>query len=165
MTLINTTSFTAQSSITVNNVFSSTYENYVIDLRLTQNTSTSDGTFTLVNGGTPAASNWGHGTLGIARSGGVLSLFNAIGINQAAPYFYPVLATGDVALNIKLYSPFRTARTSSIAEAIIGQSGFGDNHKISSSAQLNNTTSYEGFRYTASAGTMTGVLRIYGVRS
>ena len=165
LTLVSRTNFTNQSTVTVNNVFSATYDNYIIDLTFVQNTSASDMTWTLVNGGTPAASNWGHSTLGLARTSGVLTTHNSGAINAAAPYFFPVNASANIGIKINLYSPFITARTLTFAESMANASGFGENHAIWSHAQLNNFTSYEGFRITASAGTMTGSLRIYGVRN
>jgi hypothetical protein len=162
---IRATAFTAQSSVTVNNVFSATYENYFIDITLTQNTAASDSVWTLVNGGTPAASNWGHSTLGLARTGGTLATHNAGTINAVTPYFFPTNATHQLSMKINLSYPFATTRTLSITQSIASADGFGNNHAIWSNASLDNSTSYEGFRFTASAGTMTGSIKIYGYRN
>jgi hypothetical protein len=165
MTLVSSTSFTAQSTVTVNNVFSAIYENYYVDLTLTQNTAASDTTWTLVNGGTPAASNWGHSTYGLARTAGSLTVHNSGGVNQATPYFFAINATQQLSTKINLSYPFATTRTLSITQSIASVSGFGDNHGIWSNATLNNSTSYEGFRVSATAGTMTGTLKIFGIRN
>ena len=162
LTHLNTTTFTAQSSVTVNNVFSASYDNYLVELDLTQNTAASDSVYTLVNGGTPAASNWGHNTLGLSNAA---SVFNSGQSNQAAPYFFPANSGVTFSAQFKIKSPFLTTRTYSFVESLTTASGFGVNHAIWSHAVLNNTTSYEGFRWSTTAGTITGTIRFYGIRN
>jgi hypothetical protein len=162
MVLVANQSFTSQGTLTLNNVFSSTYDNYLIDLYITQNTTASDSTWTLVNGSTPAASNWGHNTLGLAVGANV---HNSGASNQPAPYFYPVNAGAGIGVKFTIYSPFRADRTTAFVESITNSSGFGGNHAIWTHAILNNSTSYEGFRYTLTAGSMTGTIRVYGLRN
>jgi hypothetical protein len=159
--LITSQSFAGQGTLTLNNVFSNTYDNYLIDLYITQNTTASDSTWTLVNGSTPAASNWGHNTLGLAVGANV---HNSGASNQPAPYFYPVDAGAGIGVKFTIYSPFRAARTTAFVESITNSSGFGTNHAIWTHAILNNSTSYEGFRYNVTAGNMTGTIRVYGLR-
>lgn len=162
LTLLNSTPFTAQSSVTVNNVFSATYDNYVVELYLTQNTSASDSTWTLVNGGTPAASNWAYNTL-VLHSAATAA--NTSGSAVATPGTVPASAAANFTQRTVLFSPFRTVRTIAHSESFSTASGFGANDSRVLKAQLNNTTSYEGFRFSTTAGTITGNIRIYGVRN
>jgi hypothetical protein len=161
LTLINTTNFTAQTSVTVNNVFSAAYDNYVVEIYGTQNTSASDSFYTLVNGSTPAASNWGFNRLIMYASGtNGFSGANA----QANPGTFPVNAGTTFAITLNLKSPFLTNRTYGFTEYITSASGAGVNTAVWQHDTLNNATSYEGFRYSTSAGTITGTIRVYGVR-
>jgi hypothetical protein len=160
--LIRAVNFTSQGTLTLNNVFSSTYDNYLIDLYITQNTTGSDSTWTLVNGSTPAASNWGHNTLALAAAA---AAHNTSASNQPAAHFYPVNAGAGIGVKFTIYSPFIAARTTAFVESITNSSGYGSNHAIWTHAILNNSTSYEGFRYTLTAGSMTGTIRVYGLRN
>ena len=162
MTLINRTAFTAATTVTVNNVFSSTYDNYLIDLYLTQNTASSNNRWTLVNGGTVAASNWGHNNLKLAGAG---ISYNGGGSNDPTPGNFPVNPSNQFAASFKLYSPFIANRTFSFVESITQSSGFGGNDSVWQHAVLNNNTSYEGFRFYVDGGTITGTLRFYGIRN
>jgi hypothetical protein len=162
MDLIRSQSFSGQGTLTLNNVFSSAYDNYTIDLYLTQNTTASDSTWTLVNGSTPAASNWGHNTLALASAA---TAYNAGASNQPAAHFYPVNAGAGIGVKFTIYSPFIAARTTAFVESITNSSGYGGNHAIWTHAILNNSTSYEGFRYNLTAGSMTGTIRVYGLRN
>ena len=162
LTHINTTDFTAQTSVTVNNVFSAAYNNYAIELQYTQNTSAGGLTYTLVNGGTPAASNWGYNTL--LQYG--LGTFASDGASaQASPTAFATNAGETGYVDFRVKSPFLTTRSYAFAESLTTASGNGANDAKWQHAVLNNATSYEGFRITASAGTITGTLRFYGLRN
>ena len=159
-TLLNKTSFTTQTSVTVNNVFSAQYQNYLIEMRFQQNTSGAGITYTLVNGATPSASNWAGQQILLYANG--LTQFSNF-VNAAGTELY-ALNPGQGSLRINLFSPFETAVSFGQATAIYQSSGAGANPSVWQNSQLDNTTSFEGFRISASAGTMTGTLKIYGMR-
>jgi hypothetical protein len=162
LTLINSTAFTAQTTITINNVFSAAYDTYLIEFIAVQNTAAGANTFTLVNGGTPAASNWQHN--GHIIAAGVQYLNQA---SSQASALYQVDANADQQFraSIKLVNPFLTTPTQTTRDSYCRSSGFGGNDSRWFQGVLNNTTSYEGIRFSTSAGTVTGTVRIYGLRN
>lgn len=163
ISLVHTSTYTGQTSITINNVFSSTYDNYLIHMFHTQNTSSSDSTWTLVNGGTPAASNWGFQSYRQYQAG--VTSFTGTATNTAATA--PAISVGvgqSQSLSIQLLSPFKTQNTFGYIDQMNGASGFGNNDSTIQKARLANSTSYEGFRFSTTAGTITGEISIYGYR-
>jgi hypothetical protein len=161
LTHIRTTAFTAQTTVTINDVFSAAYDNYLVEFIATQNTSASELTFTLVNGSTPAASNWNHNGHIIASG----TQFLNQGSSQAAIYRVDANSTEQVRQSIKLTGPFLTVPTQAERDSYVRATGFGANDARWFKGILNNNTSYEGIRFITSAGTMTGTIRIYGLRN
>jgi hypothetical protein len=161
LTHIRTQTFTAQTSVTINNVFSATYDNYLVEFIATQNTAAGENTFTLVNGGTPAASNWNHNGHIIASATQYLNQ----GSSQAAIYRVDANASEQVRQSIKLIGPFLTVPTQVDRDSFVRATGFGANDARWFKGLLNNNTSYEGIRFITSAGTITGTVRIYGLRN
>jgi hypothetical protein len=163
ISLVHTSTYTGQTSITINNVFSSTYDNYLIQMTHTQNTSNSDSVFTLANGGTPAASNWGFQSLRMYAAG--LTSFTGTATNTGASSPAISVGAGQIQnISIELFSPFKTQQTACFINQMNAASGFGGNDSTMQKARLANSTSYEGFRFNTTAGTITGEISIYGYR-
>lgn len=161
MTLIRSHDFTTQTSVTLNNVFSAEFNNYLVEIRFTQNTTGSNITYTLVNGSTPAASNWGWQQFLMYAN--ALTQFSQAG-SQANTDLY-ALNPGQGSVRINLMSPFTSEASFGHATAMYQSSGAGANPSTWVNSQLNNATSYEGFRISTGAGTFTGTIRIYGMRN
>jgi hypothetical protein len=164
LVLLNSTNFTAQSTVTINNVFSSNYDTYKVVWSFTQNTATSDASWTLVNGSTAAASNWGWNTLLIYQAGTASYSSNA-SFNGSTSFTHNINSGGQASMSLEISNPFLTQRTFGRYEGHTTSSGYGVNATLRTMSVLFNNTSYEGFRITATAGTMTGRIRIYGMRS
>jgi len=163
ISLVHTSTYTGQTSITINNVFSATYDNYLIQMFNTQNTSNSDSTWTLVNGGTPAASNWGYQNFGMWQNG--TTGFAGTSTNVSATAVAIAAGSGQSQqIAIQLFSPFKTQNTYGFVDAMMGSTGFGNNDSKIQKNRLANSTSYEGFRFSTTAGTITGEISIYGYR-
>ena len=163
ISLIHTSTYTGQTSITINNVFSATYDNYLIQMFNTQNTSNSDSTWTLVNGGTPAASNWGVQSFSMYQSGTT----NFSGTTTSTGATAATIQGGSgqsQQISIELFNPFKTLNSFGFANSMMGSTGFGNNDSKIQKSRLANTTSYEGFRFSTTAGTITGEISIYGYR-
>ena len=161
MVLINTTTFSAAASVSINNCFSATYENYQIVVSKFVGTGNGDFKIRMRSAGTDASG-----------SNYTFQLFTANGTtpdyarysSQTAGQIASIRtdANGsDVSLNI--FRPFVTSPTNmttgvgydSYSGAMI--SNFVSSHSLS--------TSYDGFTLYPSTGTMTGTVRIYGYRN
>ena len=158
--LINTTSFSAVSSQSVNNVFSATYDNYLIKLNETY--PVSGGPYINLRlrvSGTDATSGYRKqnlqvdGTATYAARTTTDTAFNSIaylgaGYNDSAEF--------------NLQNPFNSLNTSANG---IWATGSGAGVEVNLSAWgINNGTSYTGFTIIASTGTITGSVSVYGYK-
>jgi hypothetical protein len=160
MVLLNTTSFSAVASQSVNDVFSATYQNYRIVLNISsQNTAGNAITMRLRVSGTDATTNYFTYSYHTRTSLGAIGADNGnpgsvFWVGYANPT-YPTAGTTD------LFSPFETRRTVGTmqfmggdASTFLGSQG-GVVHDTSAS--------YTGFTILAAAGgTITGNVRVYG---
>ena len=159
MVLLNTTSFSAVATQSINSVFNSTYDNYLIKVN-------------------SAMSNNGVGmSLRVRASGTDLSgavykwsyFFNfstgaAVQTNNAdsATNFTIAGGVNDTGIwNIEMANPFATKNTH-----IQFRSGFINPtpaaYNFVGAGSVNNTTSYDGFTLIPDSGTITGTVSVYG---
>jgi hypothetical protein len=151
-------SFTGSSSQSLNNVFTSTYENYFITLNVTSKSATSYTNFRLRASGTDnTTSNYqtiaSYAQINAASAGdSKLANGTAYQLNDAADLmqtFYlmnPQTAQSTVLLGtqtvFKIVSDFYSGRVS---------------------GYFNATTSFDGLTVFPTTGTMTGTIRVYGI--
>jgi hypothetical protein len=151
--ITSTTVGTGVTSVTVNNVFSSTYDNYKV----------------LVTGGTSSTGANLALTLGATATGYyssiVYTLFatsvvGGIGSNNAASFPYAGIArTNWSHMDLDILNPY-TAQRTTIGGPFINIDATG-----SVGGFLDNTTSYTAFTLTANSGTLTGqTITVYGYR-
>jgi hypothetical protein len=158
---LNTTTFTTQSAVAVNTVFSSTYTNYRLVFNITASTNASI-LFRFRNAGSDiattnyfyhfAASDSGstaYGTAGVANSATSFPL-NDNTIASPLAGAFDVFNPG-IAANKRLNG--------------ISSWGTASNHKGGQSfCGVNLTGTYDGFSLIASSGTITGNVSVYGYR-
>lgn len=164
LVLLNITSFTAQSTVSIDNVFSATYNNYRIQVNITSNT-TGDVDLLL----RMRVSGADNSTAGNYRYGGLYvgsSATTVVGSNSGASATSFII--GSVATpgytTIDLYNPFESAKTGYNA-----LSNYIDTTPISYTffrgGALTVTTSYTGFTLIpGGAGNITGSVSVYGYK-
>jgi hypothetical protein len=160
MVLVNTTTFSATASVSVDSCFTSTYANYVIVARTTC-TSDSYARFRLRASGTDySGAQYQNQQLSVNST----TLTGSREADQTAFYITDIF-TPPTDQQVFLASPQAAAVTTfnttycSFAGSIITPVA-----KIRAGA-LNTTTQYDGFTYAPNAGTITGTIRIYGLRN
>ena len=151
LTLINNTSFTAQSTVSINDVFSATYTNYRI-LTIHSQGNNQAFLFRLRVGGTDASGSNYNRQL-------VRGITSSASSSQDASSTFFVLSSGDSTFGVgvtDIFRPFETERTKLISiGTIIGNiTIFGADHSLS--------TSYTGFTILPETGNMTGTVSVYG---
>jgi len=163
MVLLNTTSFSAVASQSVNNVFSSTYDHYRVVVTLTAITNDTDFRLRFRVSGADDSNNvyfFGHYGRQIT-SGAIVS---ASGVSTA--YVLNQVDAGNsnasyVYDNMFFY-PFATQRTTGHT-----YQGFYDNagsyFMLNGGLRFDNTTSFDGFSIFVAAGSMTGSVSVYGM--
>ncbi len=165
LTLLNRTSFTAQTEVSVSNVFSSDYDNYKIVVVANINSSGASTLFgRLLSSGTPSTASYQMNRLAYNLGTGAVQ-------NTAVETVYfnmgwiPFGSTAGHISSIELSRPFVAQATGMVGQFAGDAAGayasagfmFG-NHLLA--------TSYDGFRIGTTGGfTMTGNIRIYGYRN
>lgn len=155
-TLLANVSLTATSSTNILNVFNATYDNYLVFLR-TDVSTTSTVRIRMGVGGTPnsTASNykWGGFLSAIGSSSGNFTgtLSNSWDIGEALT---------QLTANVTILSPFIAKSTNYISSAVGS-----DYYNWSYNGNMSVTTSYTDLNILCSAGTMTGNIRVYGLRN
>ena len=157
LTLINTTSFSAVSNQTINSIFSSTYQNYVVYLQAVCSTTTAI-LFQMRTGSTDANANYQTQRF-IASSTTINGDRNADTTNFNT--FYNAVST--INGTATFFRPFEAASTG----GVFTWSGTETtNTMILDGAGLHTpATSYDGLRIYPGSGTMTGTIRVYGLRN
>ena len=157
--LINTTSFSAVSSQSVNDVFSSTYDNYVIKLNNCTGSTDLFVALRLRVSGTDTTTNYRYQniqadstTVAGSRSTSATSFPNVFYINSGFD--------NEATLNIA--NPFNTKRTTGFSHNVTG--GGGNIEFNVTGYGLNDATSYTGFTLLTSTGNMTGSVSVYGYK-
>jgi hypothetical protein len=156
MTLLATASPSASTEVIFSNLFSSAYQNYVIYFNLLG--STPAGVFgELRSGVTPATTNYSYQYL---EAGATTVDANRVTTDPA--FNLAVLrSTTRNFFVVQLSNPEVAATTSFLSQ-------YQDNTLVSigfRTGRNTNATSYDGIRIFASAGNMTGSIRVYGLRN
>ena len=156
LVLLNTTTFSAVASQSINDVFSATYTNYLAIITNTANTSTDPMYMRLrVSGADNTTSNYNYA--GDNTPGGYDQWTQATYGTTA--FVWHRYGTGGQSANMNFYSPFATNNTgvNSISN------NFGSNaRKNTFGGYFDATTSFTGFTIYPGSGNITGTVRVYG---
>lgn len=160
LTLVSSTSFAA-SSITVQNVFTSAYQNYQIVLSLTSGgTGNTDVNFQLALAGTTSTSGYRYSGVG-AQSGGTTDNVST-GTNASALPITQTTATTNISASFFVGQPQTATFTSFTSDLTYDDGGIGIGRRIIGRHRV--ATAYDGFTI-SNAGAITGTVRVYGYRN
>lgn len=151
-------SFTSVTSLSLNNVFSSSYTHYRILSRITYDTGR-QGMFRMRNSGTDNTSAVYYSNGYYQNGSNALSAYQAQ--NDSKGFIGE--GTTDTSYSIDIFSPFETklTRTVSLCSGII--SSLPANHNIG--CLHSSASSFDGITILPSAGNMTGIIQVYGYRA
>jgi hypothetical protein len=150
MVLVASQSFSAVSSVSVNNCFTATYENYKVFCDFSVS-STPTMTFRFRAAGVDASTGYFTST-----NFAVGSSASAIGLGASN-----MTSSDRGVFSVDILAPM-LARESHL----VGLSGLNAGYLgACASGALRNTSTYDGFSVIASTGNMTGTIRIYGYRN
>lgn len=152
LTLITTETFSGSSAVNINNCFSSTYENYVIYSRFTMS-STQDGILRLRASGTNATGN-DYTRIYFTKDGATNS--GARSTSTEFPFTY-----GAGSQIIHLFSPQKASPTHFLVD---GFSTYNTAFMNITYGLHDVSTAYDGISIYPGSGTITGTVRIYGLK-
>jgi len=156
---ISNTSFTGASSVAIDNVFTSAYTNYRAVINITNSTATANHTLNYRAGGsTNSTANYFYGAVAIVFGSATVQGSQAVGAtgvaegsraDSGAPSF-TTYNFGNPQVALRTYSQALTVDSS-----VTRQVG----------SLFNATTQFDGFIITPQSGTITGNIRVYGLRN
>jgi hypothetical protein len=159
MTLLANASFTTAASFDLNNVFTSTYKSYILHIYATGSASVGI-RLQYLKAGTPKAANYYGGILYSNFSGGSGQVPQN-NVNQAT---IGTIGTSGSFTRVEIADPTLVVGASN-STYLVFQSVYaaGGEHAVGGVSVASDT--YDGFRLTTSSGTMTGSVRVYGLRN
>ena len=160
LVLISSTPFTTASTISLNNIFSSAYQNYKMHFTLTAASDTGFANFKFTSSGTVSSlSQYRQAMVGYG-AGGSTSNYNANGAAQGylldwfSGYVNPSYS------EVTVYNPNVSSSTSYSVH--LGWSAF--TMRTGGGSYFDNQV-FDGMQITTSTGTITGTVKIYGIRN
>lgn len=165
LTQVANVSFTSASTVSVNNVFTSTYDNYVITVTGTSSADL-DVAMRFRSSGTDTTSANYQSVAQRLYVGPPLSTSNAGAVNATS--IGNVFGLGNGRTSSATVNVFRPC-TSDSWKTISATNAF--NHSgvnaltASMSGTLNSTTVFDGFTFFVASGNITGTLKVYGLRN
>jgi hypothetical protein len=158
MTRLTTSTFSAQTSVSVNSVFSATYRNYKIILNCSSKSVNGAINMRLRASGTDTTTNYNFGgnvfrtNAGTSPFGGNATSLIRVGFSNLA----------DTNYSLDVYNPFLAQNTST---SITGWGGDVSTwYSVFAGGNQESTTSFDGFTILPDSGTITGSLTVYGYR-
>lgn len=159
LVLLNTTSFSAVASQSINDVFSATYDHYQIKFQGVASTNISLLMRMRVSGADDSANNYQANSIFAQPAGTTIN--TATGNSAATSAFYPLfLTTGKHLTTIQMSNPFETSATPVTYHTWGGDAGGGFN--LWGAGRHTGSTSFTGFSLITSSGTITGSVSVYG---
>jgi len=156
---IHTETFSAVSSASINDVFSSTYDNYLIQSNYITSAEAALLMRLRVGGSDNSSANYG-----IARFNFRTGSYSSAG-SMTETYWNaggsPITRRANATIN--LFDPFTSNNAS--MNSLSGNSNASYTYGDVAGGTLSVTTSYTGFTFFVSAGTLSGTFRVYGYRN
>lgn len=163
LNLITAQTFTAASTVNVNNCFSATYQNYLVNIVISTTSTGSDAIMRMRVGGADATGSdykWAVLTNNTSPSAaGAVASASSTSFNDS---FLGYGASGNVAMTATIFCPNQAAPTLITSHAVTEPfATYLYNFVRAGKHTL--STAYDGFSLITNSGTITGNLRIYGL--
>ena len=157
LTLIRSQSFTSASSVDLSDIFSTTYDNYLI-LGNYQPSAGADLRYRYrVSGADNSTTNYNHQAF--VADGTSLTASRSTG--QTLGTFQTGASDGRSTFSAQFFNPFLAQTTSVLTTGTVRTSS--TMYRVDIFGGFNDTTSFTGLTLTTSTGTATGTVRIYGI--
>lgn len=155
---VNTTTFTTQSSVSVNNCFTSTYENYQIKLNILGSTNQDVSLRLRLSGTDATGANYNR-----QRLSAISTTVAAAGVGGETSFANQIkTSTVSSAVDISIFRPAAALPTGLI---VLDSSTDGTVSLIFTVSNHTLSTAYDGFTFYPSTGTITGTIRVYGYKN
>ena len=158
-----TVSFSGASSVSVNDVFSTTYNNYLVQFVGTQSAAVGLTLRLRVSGADNTNSNYNNAGITYLSNN---STGTNLGAENATSFNLNTGFTRTGSYNFNFFEPFSTQYTSYVLDSVTSDGvATVEARRSMSSGFFEATTSFTGFTLILASGTMTGTLRVYGYKN
>lgn len=148
-----TVSFSGASSVSVNGCFSATYNNYLISFQSDASTTLTLSARLRVSGADNSAASYNF------HANEISNVFTNISSNTSQTSWTLGTTSDDFSFNLNLLNPFATKYTQG------NLVGSGSQRRVPiTGLYYSPTTSFDGFSVIASTGTISGTIRVYGLK-
>jgi hypothetical protein len=155
---ISTTSFSGSSAVNLNNVFSTTYKNYMVVLNITSASGTGNLQSRLrVSGADNTTSNYYSIYDYILASGATAGSTKK---SAATEWQFTFISDAQTAIPFTVSNPFESTQTFVAAPDFFA----GDGYKINAGGWFSAATSFTGMSFFPTTGTITGEVSVYGLK-
>ena len=161
LVLLSTTTFTTQSTVSINSAFNANYDDYFISLKLTAD-ATRSLTLRLRDGATDASgANYNYQLFEANSSTAVASRSTG-----QTSILFDTARTNEITFKINIGNPFKAAVTNFEFPTVVNYSaGSTTNVYLTTNAGTHTlTNSYTGFSIILPSGTITGTIKVYGYK-
>lgn len=165
LTKINTTTLSSASTITISNIFTSTYDNYMITWSQSGASANFGGVWQLTVGGTATTTNY-YSIVMIAEGSNTYAVKSWIVIanpfynDSFAPWQYTNATPNPVdspAAVTYVFNPNKARATTVLSE------GYGQNGVLNLQGVQTSNTQFDGFKWTPNGPTVSGTITVYGI--
>jgi len=150
--------FSGASSISLNGIFSSAYQNYKILFESVASAQQDVWGRMRVNGTDLSSGVYGIASLNVSNST-VANLYSPSGYTQTSVYFGNTFSAAKFVSSIEFFRPNQADNTQLLWQGSTMSTNPWSFHGANS---VNNTTVYDSFTFWAGTGTFTGTVRVYG---
>ena len=149
---INTTTFSGVSTQQINSLFTTTYDNYLLQFTFLA-TSSANFNLRISTGGTPVATGYTQYNTLLTSAGSYSNFSSGTGKTELTP---TSASTSNAVLNLHIFDPFKTDVTSFVWSGISSEY----DRAAQGAGRLATSTSYDGIYFLG--GTFTGSVKTYG---
>jgi hypothetical protein len=164
LTLINTTTFSAQTSVAIDNVFSTTYQNYKVIISCTTQLTAGGSVFWASrNSGVTDTTSNSYSISGVAQASGTITALNLQ--NQASGFLgYSAFPSGTWGqISAEFFRPFEATFTGFHSQSI-GVNAAGSEANSQSNGMRRTSAAHDGITFTFPYAA-SGSIRIYGYKN
>jgi hypothetical protein len=157
LTYVGGTSFSGSSAVNINDVFSSTYDNYLILFNNTASSSDIGRMRLRVSGSDNTSSNYGSRFLKL------YSALESVTVYSGSYWNLPVFFSNGCYGAVTVFNPNKSAKTGYMWDGVDIYSETSDITRSLGGGVFTDTTVFTGFTFFPISGTITGQIRVYGV--
>jgi hypothetical protein len=150
-------SFTAESTVNVDSVFSATYQNYKIEILITASSQVVLQYRMRVGGATNSTANYGNQYLLVDNT----TILASRTTGQTIGEIGQMVSSGISFMDITVFNPFSAAPTGMLTNT---GSFVGEAYMRNQANVMKASTSFDGISFIPASGTITGTVRVYGYR-